>query len=861
MMNSKVIRLLVMGKKRNNQMKGKQNKANIYYVMAFALPVLAMFIGYVINEVYPFGEESILCSDLYNQYLPFFADLRNTLKNHGSLLFSWNLGLGSNFLALYAYYLASPFNWLLVFCPFQYLIEFMTVLIMMKLGLCGFTFAYYLSQHFQRKDFSVTIFSTFYALCGFLCAYNWDIMWLDVIILTPLVILGLEKLVREKKWKLYCVTLALSILFNYYIAMILCIFLVLYFILQLIILPRELFKPGHMLNVIIRFAFFSLLAAGMAAILLFPVASALSATKYANAKFPEKWEFYFTPFEAFARHFINVDTEIGQDHWPNLYCGVGVFFMLPMYLLAKKISIREKITSVILLVFFLFSFSVNRLAFLWHGMNFPNCLPARQTFLYDFILITLCYQTYMVYREEKWWKYLLSGIAAGGLITGCILVATKSEFPDCSFLLTCVFAGVEFLLYWFHQKSKFTKLTGVLLCIILFGELTENMTVAGILTSNRNNYVKDRDSYVALVNEANQIEENDFFRIEMRERRTKNDAMYIGFHSATMFSSTTGERLQKFYYELGMGSSKVFYWNQTGTPLLNAMLGIRYLFSERDDLSNPFYQLVDTVGDVSLYRYTYSLPLGYMVDSDLEERWDYQEGTPAKAQNNLVAALGVDGKFLHRLDGIDNSSGKSEYLVSQEGYYYVYVAYKSVDKIKMTVTYPDQTSMTRDYKQVQNDYMLDCGYCPTGTVLQFIPKEKGEEECNLELSIYRLDEAVLRQTHQILSEDTLKVIQYSDTKLEGEIEVTRSGKLITSVPYEAGWTLCVDGKEREIELFADTMIAVSLPEGKHEIKLSFYPVGLKEGMLVSLLCWITYIIGYCFNFLLRKRGDEIIERR
>ncbi len=818
--------------------KGKKR----YFVLAFVFPIIAMFIGYVCNEVFPFGKKSILCSDLYNQYLPFFADLRDTLKNNGSLLYSWNLGLGSNFLALYAYYLASPFNWLLVLVPFQYLIEFMTVLIMLKLGLCGLSFAYYLSKHFNRNDFSISVFSLFYALCGFIGAYNWDIMWLDVVALAPLVILGLEQLVREKKWKLYCVSLALSITFNYYIAMIMCIFLVLYFIVQMLTLPKELFKPGHLLGAIGRFAFFSLLAAGMAAVLLFPVASALSATKYANSTFPKKWEFYFTPFQAFARHFMNVDTEIGQEHWPNLYCGVGIFFMLPMYILAKKISLREKIVYVLLMVFFLFSFSINGLAFIWHGMNYPNCLPSRQTFLYDFVIITLCYQVYVTSKEDRWWKYLLSGIAAAGLVAGCIFVSDKKEFPDHSYLLTGIFVAVEFLVFWLHQKTSYKKITAAIAFLLLFGELTENMTVSGILTSDRNNYVKDRDSYVYLLNEADLMENHDFYRIEMRERKTKNDAMYIGFHSATMFSSTTGEQLQKFYYELGISSSKVFYWDPTGTPLVNSMLGVRYLFSKKNDLSNPYYHLIDTRGDISLYQYTYSLPLGYMIPSDLEENWDYKEGTPARAQNNFVKALGIEKNILKKEEGMDNRNGESHYTVFEDGYYYVYVSYKKVDDIKMTVTKPDGSSDSRTFSQVQNDYLLDCGYCTVGTEIEFIPKEKGEEECNMELQIYQLQEDIVKEVVARMSEQTMQVTSYTDTVMEGEIDVTKPGKLVTSVPYEAGWTLYVDGEEKEVELFADTMIAVTLPEGTHTIKLVFYPMGLKNGIYTSIACWLVFLL-------------------
>lgn len=76
------------------------------------------------------------------------------------------------------------------FCPRSYVIEFMTILILVKIGLCGFTFAYYLRSHYQDTGYKVVLFSTFYAMSGFICAYNWNIMWLDTVLLTPLIILG-----------------------------------------------------------------------------------------------------------------------------------------------------------------------------------------------------------------------------------------------------------------------------------------------------------------------------------------------------------------------------------------------------------------------------------------------------------------------------------------------------------------------------------------------------------------------------------------------------------------------------------------------------------------------------------------------
>lgn len=64
---------------------------------------------------YPFGGKSILITDLNQQYVEFHAALYDMVKSGSSLLFTWDTGLGMNFLGLLAYYLASPFT-LLLFC-------------------------------------------------------------------------------------------------------------------------------------------------------------------------------------------------------------------------------------------------------------------------------------------------------------------------------------------------------------------------------------------------------------------------------------------------------------------------------------------------------------------------------------------------------------------------------------------------------------------------------------------------------------------------------------------------------------------------------------------------------------------------
>ena len=244
-------------------------------LLAFCIPAAIMIAAVIYKKVYPFGDRCFLRVDLYNQYMPFFMEFHRKIREGGSMLFSWRAGLGANFLALYAYYLASPVNWLLFLCPESHIIEFMTLLIIIKIGLCGLSYGWYLKSRFRTEGYEITLFAVFYALSGYMAAYNWNIMWLDCIFLAPVVIFGLEELVYRRKPGLYCICLGISILTNYYLSIPVCIFLVLYYI--VLAVPLSVRRK---LRSLCDFTLYSLLAGGMAGAVLLPGTLALRSTRF-----------------------------------------------------------------------------------------------------------------------------------------------------------------------------------------------------------------------------------------------------------------------------------------------------------------------------------------------------------------------------------------------------------------------------------------------------------------------------------------------------------------------------------------------------------------------------------------------------
>ena len=117
-----------------------------YTALAFAIPCMGMLFVMLISQYEPFGKYSMLYSDMYHQYYPFFVAFRRALRSGSGLLYTWSIGMGMDYLGLISYYLASPPNLLSVLVPEGWLLEFFSLLVPVKLGFAGMFFAIFLKK-------------------------------------------------------------------------------------------------------------------------------------------------------------------------------------------------------------------------------------------------------------------------------------------------------------------------------------------------------------------------------------------------------------------------------------------------------------------------------------------------------------------------------------------------------------------------------------------------------------------------------------------------------------------------------------------------------------------------------------------
>ena len=809
--------------------------------MAFWLPLFCMLLIFLIKRIYPFGQESFLRTDLYHQYAPFLREFQAKLQSFAPMSYSFNLGLGVNFTSLFAYYLASPLNFFVFFFPKGLVLEYISYLIVLKIALCGMTASIYFRRHFRKGGYFSAIFGIIYALSGYIAAYSWNVMWLDCLILFPLILLGLEELMERGRPLLYTVSLALSILCNYYISIMICLFLILYFV-SLFFDERE--KTVRELGQRVRdFALYSFLSGMMAAILLLPAIFALRLTASVEFSFPKTFSQYFGIIDMMARLLPFVETEQGLKHWPNIYAGSLSLFILPLYFSNPAISRKKKCIYGFFMLFFFLSFSLNILNYVWHGFHYPNSLPARQSFIFIFLLLTGGAEWFLN-RKYNTKKDLSVALALSFFfVILCQKLISEPAFHWSVFYSALAFIFLYYLLFYMEKKGLRLRLSNLLLLGLCFIELTVNMAVTSVVTTSRSSYLAGRKETEKLLKEI-RVEDSDFYRLIRQDAKTKDDGALMQYHSATIFSSTAYGNISKCFKKLGMEASTNAYSVEGATPLMKMLLSIKYEILKGEPRYSKELGLSYRMGEAEylLYENEYVLPLGFLLKEEELSDFDLNVGNPALVQNSIAKALGEED-ILNPILG--KMESKSYYFtVEKSGDVYVYVNNSKVKEVKAVLPKRELS-----FEDVNRGYFLSLGYLEAGDQIEL--KSQTDSE-SMDATVYRFSFDVLKKLEERLSKRSLELTKWKDGYLKGKLSAASDGVLFTSIPYDPSWKIKVDGQKIEAREIFGGFMGISLSAGEHEIEMRFEPEGARFGLLVS----ITAVLFLVLFLFLMGRGEK-----
>ena len=838
---------------------------NKLILAAFCLPVILMLLAFLVMGIYPAGENQIAVIDMYHQYVPFLGELQSKLQSGGSLFYTWNGAGGSNFWNLLAYYGASPLNLILVLFPKKFLMEGVTLILLLKIGLAGSTMAVYLRAIVWEKDkrsadISLVGFATLYALCSYVMAYYWCIMWMDAVALLPLCILGLHKILDGRSGVFYTVCLALVVFINYYMAIMVCIFILFYYpVLYFIKVQGE--SAGHFFKTTGRAVGYSLLGVLMSAVMLLPTWMSMQSTYYISADMPEKTELYNDLLDILNQMLPNAELTY-REGLPNLYCGMFVVILLVFYWISRTIPLREKLLNGAFLVFLIFSLNINKLDFIWHGFHFPNQLPYRYTFMICFLLIAMAYQVFQRVDEIRV-NHLWILLAAGG---GYYLLAQKILTEHIKDLDLFVYSGLAWLALYvailiLYKKGRLPKnLLLILTVILLTCEMASNTctSIDQVGTTQRSNYYANEADIAKLVKKTEGTDDR-FGRTEMNDNYILNCPAMYHYKGISQFSSSLNANATALMEHIGVEGApdkNRFNYNQTD-PVTNAMLNIRYLIGKNLPIDDSDFKQIAKSGNSRLYESIYPLSIGYMT-ADTIRTWNYEQENPFMVLDDYVRAV-TQNKYTSVFteiepvdvsaanielsstgDGMWDSTLKNEtkksktiltYQAQQTGKQYLFIEADDADAITVSQEKKD------DKIEIRNDCgsIVNLGEMDSGTEFTVTIEYKEGKGGSVVSHVCTMDEAVWQDAYKMLSASMLDVTDYGDSCLKGTIDVQDDGVFVTSVPYEAGWKLKVDGHTREInELIGGAWISTSLSAGEHQIELSFRPPGLIAGLLITL---------------------------
>lgn len=849
-----------------------------YVLTTFGISFTFMMIAFAVIGLFPFGKGQIMVIDSWHQYYPFFQELQYKLQHGESIFYSWDMGMGSNFILVMAYYAFSPIYLLSILVPAQFLREFLMIATAIKIALAGTFFSVYLKHQFKREDYTITGFGLLYAFCGFTMGYYWNVMWLDAVALFPLIILGMNRIISGKGFKLYVITLAIALISNFYIGYFICEFILIYYFIAYFS-RREKFNFSHFFNRTVQIAIYSFIAVGLSAVVLLPAFRGLQLSHAIEGSKPTSFQTYFTTLEILNNLLVGVQPTV-KSGLPNIFSSFLALLMLPVYYLSNRIKIKEKVLHSALIVFLIASFNINYLNYIWHAFHFPNEVPYRFAFVFSFVILTMAYKGFEHFEEIR--TKQVWGILAGFVIY--LLVNESIALKNAVLYATLgavVLYGLVIMLYRYQVIRK--KLYVILFSILLLSEalLSAILGTSTTGSSTRASYPYLGDDVKSAIKKVYSADD-DFYRMDMIKWYSTNDPALYGYRGVSMFSSTVNANVTSYLKTLGLAASPASnrYLYAASTPLVNGMLNVKYLIargSQGTD-NNVGYRPYISEEKVSIYQNNYPLSLGFRVNYDTYN-WNGNVSNPFLAQEEfLKAALGQDYKLYTNVPIATETYVNMERtnLSNDLRYSYKNLDASAVGNAVLTFNAPETKQMyltmyaNRSYKtkvsiaggtpveyETRRGLIIDLGVLEEGTEIKLEFEVQAAKDGYFNLQAVTFDEASWKSAYDQLADEQLVITDYSSRKIEGFIDVKEDGVLYTSIPYELGWTVKVDGQKVLPDSLKDAMLMVDLEQGHHVLEFSYVPYGIKQGFIISLMALALFLV--VIKYGLSQPDPEFIE--
>ena len=786
--------------------------------------------------VYPFGPESFLTEDLKYQYIDFFTWFRHVLTGEANVFYSFAQGMGSNTWGLYSYYLASPFNLIILLFDEAHLTLAIYVIVALKLACMNTAMAWYLRRRFTlQRTWALAL-----ALC-----YTWSTwtatnlrnpLWLDALILLPLMAWSCRQLLRTGRFIGLSLLVAADVITCWYMAYITLLFCCLFVLFELAVMiyddevrPARSWIAGRA----VRFTVTILLGLGLSAWTFVPTVLAMmgGGAKTAVGMF----QTYPT---ALIRGFLPFAWNI--DHAPQFYTGLIPLVLAISMLFEKRIDKRLRALTLVFAGFLVVSSVLGPLMYVWCGFRQPNGFYCRIAFLLSFLEIWAAAFLLMrraACRAEGSNTRTVSWTEAGGR-SACAAPIARKLAPFGTLVLVLADLGFNAHVCWNQLYINYPQDT-------------------------HDTYVNDADTQVR---ELKQLDADAFYRVDKTYNRAGaafNEGISHGFNQLSTYSSANNPQAVAFLNSLGYSSEGEFSSVYAAPNLvMDSLLGVRYIGTWSKPVASTETTLPHSNVTSPVYYNPHALSLGYPCANGTNSESTLQGDDPFERQNALFAELtGIDRPLYTQLQGVEQA--------------------RSDASITWAVKLPAHTiGYTYAQTGVESDWSQSVGLIVGGEMISSEATrfshnvrafgESGDESTQHEISMvqgspetqlppksqclfYALNIDVFEEGIERLQSRQFTPDVFEDGHVEGVYNAEKQTDLVLSIPYDKGWSAIIDGKEVALSpAFGGGMSQIQVPEGSHRIEMRFQSPGFTVGCAASIAALAACLVVA----RVQKRGGQ-----
>ncbi len=829
---------------------------------------LILFMG---KGIYPFGPNSLIWGDMHDQITSFYYHFYDTIYGTDSLLVDFSSSGGVNFIGILAYYILSPFTLLVLLVPREDIYLMVSVIVALKILLSSLTCLYFIRTFFPKQNPFLSVFlAIIYAFSGYSLMMYQITSWIDAMYLFPLIMIGLKKTLDLEKPTFYIVTLTLSLIFSFYVSMILLIFLFLVSFLYLLVYQEE--KEARKKGI---------LALGISTILSLLLSAFIVVPSYLQISISSRIGFKLN-------YLLNsglgpITDKIAMFLFGGLmYCG--------LFLLLKEYRKHRKFLSFYLpiLLLMLIPVLIEPIHKVWHFGSYAF-FPYRMGFIPSFLLIVGACVAFSKYEEKKK-KTKTSAIVLSIFVTiltsSVIIFLIFRYYPDfqtainhltlsgnhfllliliLAFLVAWIGCEIIFLLF---QKLNFLPI--LLMGVITFVHIFMMSSIYLGMDQEQDILTSQFEELAAI---SKDYSEGDYDRVKNEaSNMIMNSGVVMKYHTIDHFTSLTNENNLKSLKKLGYSSMWVKTFSKGGNLFLDGVLANRYIMT-REEVSSPYYELVKRYGDLNFYSLKEIPSYGYLMSHndtifdkknsfeisnsiyqnicdtkenifDIIEDFDFHniqmipeepyqnyEIIDKDANNYLEAEVEVKGRknlYLEILRSLDNNDNYDMYEN-----FHIYIN--------------DQLFLQNAFSENDNG-ALDLGIFENETVnikIQF------KDDMGLDhITLGMMDLEKYEDFIQTAKLDTN--IKYHRNQISVQVSSAEEGKILfLPINYNEGYHATNQGKKVEIIQLYDNFIGIPLEQGENQIEISFIPKGLIPCILVSIFALVVTIMLLRTRFYFR----------